>query len=128
MVRGPVSAGRREAWISGLVVGVVCGLVALVIPALGLLVAIVFAHLASVFRGGPAAAGGFGVGFGSCWLALLIRGIAVCQDFDSLPGSGCTFPDVAPWLVVGGGLAAVGAALTIAAIARSRRSARAIPT
>ena len=119
-----VTASAREGWISGLVIGVVSGLASLVFPTFGLLVALVFAFVVSRFGGRLAAAGGFGLGFGSCWSVLLIRGIAACKDFDSVPGQGCTMPDLAPWLLIAASMTVVGITLTLLAIVRFRRNAR----
>jgi hypothetical protein len=116
---------RREAWISGLVIGAVTGLTILVLPIAGAVIALVFAIVVRIKGSGVAAAGGFGVGSGASLLALLIRGIAACAAFDARPGQGCTTPDLAPWLAIGVLAVVSGVALTVAAIAAARRARRA---
>jgi hypothetical protein len=113
---------RREAWISGLVIGAVTGLTILVLPVAGAVIALVFAIVVRMKGSGVAAAGGFGVGSGASLLALLIRGIAACEAFDAGPGQGCTAPDLGPWLTIGVVALVSGVVLTAATIAAARRS------
>ncbi|HET9519623.1 MAG TPA: hypothetical protein VFO73_01095 [Candidatus Limnocylindrales bacterium] len=120
-----MTTSRREAWISGLVIGAVTGLTILVLPMAGAVIALVFAILVRIKGSGVAAAGGFGVGCGASLLALLIRGIAACEAFDSGPGQGCTAPDLSPWLAAGVLALGSGVVLTAAAIAAARRARRA---
>jgi hypothetical protein len=117
-----MTTSRREGWISGLVIGAICGLTLLVVPVAALVFALVFALVVRMKGAGVAAAGGFGVGAGASLLALLIRAIAACEAFNAVPGQGCTAPDLAALLAVGVLALASGVVLTAATIAAARRS------
>jgi hypothetical protein len=119
-----VKTTRREAWISGLVIGAATGMAILVIPGAAAAIALVFAIVVRARGSGQAAAGGFGIGAGASLVALLIRGIAACDAFNAEPDQGCTAPDLGPWLAVGLLALVSGVALTAAAIAASRRARR----
>ena len=119
---------RREAWISGLVIGAVTGLAILLVPVAGAAIALLFAIVVRVKGSGQAAAGGFGVGAGASLLALLVRAIVACEAFDAEPNQGCTAPDLGPWLAVGLLALVSGVTLTGAAIAAALRDRRASAT
>ena len=99
-------------WVIGLVVGAVAGAGTLVAgPTVGLLglIAIVLA-VSEVPR--AAAIGGVLMGLGGSWLVLFGRVALTCRQE-------CVAPDFGPWLVIAGGLGALGALVSI----RARRSA-----
>ena len=125
LAEGAVTTTRREAWISGLLIGAVTGLAILVVPVAGAAIALAFAIVVSVKGSGRAAAGGFGIGAGASLVALLVRGIVACEAFDAEPNQGCTAPDLGPWLAVGLLALVSGITLTGAAIAAAWRDRRA---
>jgi hypothetical protein len=68
-------------------------------------------------RAVAAGIGGFLVGGGGAWLALLLEADARCRAF-TRPGRECISPDLAPWLAVGLGMVLVGAVGTAIATRR----------
>ena len=115
--------GRRmlSNWIAGLVVGVGAGVLALILPILGWLIAGAF--LLGLIRATPRApaVGGLFVGLGTTWLALLLRSHFECQAFNGAPGQECIEPDIGPFLAVGAALLAVGMFATAATLIRAHR-------
>jgi hypothetical protein len=115
--------GRRSLsnWIAGLVVGVGAGVLSLVFPILGWVIAVAF--LVGLIRATPRvpAVGGLFVGLGTTWLALLFRSHVECQAFNAAPGQACTEPDIGPFLAVGAALLAVGMFATAATLIRALR-------
>ena len=108
----------RRGWLSGLVVGATAGFASLEIPPLGWLLLVAFAVPVAI--GGPriASIGGLLVGVDGIWIVLLGRVALACRAVgDEL---GCHAPDLAPWLMAGGGMFAIGLTLTIVAAIRSR--------
>lgn len=108
----------RTSWIASLVVGVAGGFLALEFPTLGWLILVLFAIPAAIVGPRAAAIGGLLTGFGAIWLALLGRVAITCRAAD---GFGCQAPGIEPWLAVGAGVLAIGAALTIVAFVRARQ-------
>jgi uncharacterized membrane protein len=115
--------GRRRLsnWMAGLVLGVGAGVLALILPILGWL--IVAAFLVGLIRATPRipAIGGLFLGFGTTWLALLLRSHFECQAFNAVPGQGCLDPDIGPYLAVGAAQVAIGIVATAAALITVRR-------
>ena len=115
--------GRRSLsnWIAGLVVGVGAGVVALVLPVFGWIIAVAF--LVGLVRATPRipAVGGLFLGLGTTWLALLIRSHFECQAFNAVPGQGCMDPDIGPYLTLGAAEVAIGIVATATALIRARR-------
>jgi hypothetical protein len=115
--------GRRSLsnWIAGLVVGVGAGVLALVLPVLGWVIALAF--LVGLIRARPRipAVGGLFLGVGTTWLALLLRSHFECQGFNTTPGQACMEPDIGPFLAVGAALLAVGMFATAATLMRVLR-------
>jgi hypothetical protein len=112
---------HRGNWIAGLVVGVAAGVLSLIFPTLGGLIAVAF--LVGVIRTTPRlpAIGGLFFGFGAAWLVILVRSHLDCQAFDAAPGQDCVEPDIGPWLAVAGILLALGVLMTVVAWARASR-------
>jgi hypothetical protein len=108
---------RRSAWIAGLVVGVGAGFLSLSIPVVGWMIGLAFLAGAVLSRAVAAGIGGFLVGGGGTWLAVLIESDARCRAFNG-PGRGCMSPDLAPWLAVGVALLLAGAVVTAIAARR----------
>ncbi len=117
-----MTTGGRAAWIAGFVVGVGAGVLSLVIPTVGWVIAGAFAVPAIISRARVAAIGGLLAGFGSAWLGLLARATLDCQAFDAAPGQECVSPDLAPWLIAGSVMLAVGIGLSAVAVVRARRT------
>ena len=108
----------RRGWLSGLVVGATAGFASLEIPPLGWLLLIAFAVPVAIDGPRIASIGGLLVGVGGTWIVLLGRVALTCQAVgDEL---GCRAPDLAPWLLAGTGMFAIGLTLTIVAAIRSR--------
>jgi hypothetical protein len=103
-----------SAWLSGLVVGVGAGFLALEVPAVGWLIAVVFVLGALLSRRRIAAIGGELTALGGTWVLLFRIAADTCRE-------GCEAPDVSGWLVAAWVLAAIGAFLTVVAADRSRR-------
>lgn len=114
-MRQPVA--RRSAWLGGLVVGVGAGALSLVIPFVGWTIGLAFVVGAAMTRAIVPGLGGFLMGGGGTWLALLIRADVACRSFTG-PGRECIPPDSAPWLA--GGLAMLGAGLLLTLVAMRR--------
>ena len=112
---------HRGNWIAGVVVGVAAGVVSLIVPTLGWLLAVAF--LVGVIRAAPRlpAIAGLFFGFGAAWLVILVRSSLECQAFDAAPGKECGEPDIGSWLAIAGILLAVGVLLTVVAWARASR-------
>jgi hypothetical protein len=115
--------GRRSLsnWIAGLVVGVGAGVLSLVLPILGWVIAVAF--LVSLIRATPRlpAVGGLFLGLGTTWLALLLRSHGECQAFNAAPGQACIEPDIGPFLAIGAGLLSIGMFATAATLIRALR-------
>lgn len=105
---------RRTAWLSGLVVGVAAGVVALELPTVGWLILIAFVVGTLVSPKRLAALGGLGVGCGAAWLATLGQSIVACRAFTG-PGRECVEPDLTAWLAVAVAMVLGGALATIVA-------------
>jgi hypothetical protein len=112
------------AWLAGAIVGVAAGTASLVFPTLGWALGAAFVLGALLSAQRLAAIGGELIGFGSAWIVLIRLADDRCQASASVPGQGCTGPDTSAWYLVGGVLVAAGIALTIAAVAWSRRRQR----
>jgi hypothetical protein len=111
---------RRSAWLAGLTVGALGGVLALELPVLGYAILVVFAGLAVVVGPRLAALGGLLGGAGGVVLLLLGRAAAACAEFNDGARQQCIAPDVTPLVVAGGASLAVGILLSIAAASRSR--------
>lgn len=115
--------GRRSLsnWIAGLVVGVGAGVLSLVLPILGWVIAAAF--LVGLIRATPriSAVGGLFLGIGTTWIALLLRSHAECQAFNATPGQACAEPDIGPFLAIGAALLLVGLFATAATLIRAGR-------
>jgi hypothetical protein len=79
---------------------------------------IVFAIVAAILGPRIAALAGLLTGLGTIWLVILGHVAISCQaSGDEL---GCHAPEIAPWLIVGGAMLAVGVAVTVFAVGRAR--------
>ena len=114
-------AAELSNWNAGLVVGVGAGVLSLIFPILGWLIAGAF--LVGLIRATPRApaVGGLFLGVGTTWLALLVRAHFECQGFNATPGQACMEPDIGPFLAVGAALLAVGLFATAATLIRAMR-------
>jgi len=112
---------HRGNWIAGVVVGVAAGVLSLIFPTIGWLLAVAF--LVGVIRATARlpAVGGLFLGFGAAWLVILVRSHLECKAFDAVPGQECGEPDIGSWLAVAGILFAFGVLLTVVAWARAGR-------
>jgi uncharacterized membrane protein len=112
---------HRGNWIAGVVVGVAAGVLSLIFPTLGWLLAVAF--LVGLIRATPRmpAIGGLFLGFGVAWLVILVRSHLECQAFGAVPGQECGEPDIGSWLAVAGILLAIGVLLTVVAWTRASR-------
>ena len=109
----------RRGWLPGFVVGVVAGFLSLELPPLGWLIAAAFAVPALIVGPRVASIGGLLTGSGAIWLVLLGRVGLMCRAPDG--EIGCQAPGIEPWLAAGGVQLAVGLALTVIAVLRTRR-------
>ncbi len=111
----------RSNWIAGLVVGVGAGVLALVVPVFGWVIAVAF--LVGLIRATPRipAVGGLFLGLGTTWLVLLVRSHFECQGFNTAPGQSCMEPDIGPYLALGAAEVAIGIVATATALIRARR-------
>ncbi len=117
----------RRGWLAGLVVGMAGGLAALEIPPIGYLVLVGFGIGALVSGPRLAAIGGLLTGLGGIWLAIVGRLVIQCPA--ELPNElGCHAPGMAPWLIDGGAMVAIGLLLTATGWWRSRRARAASAT
>lgn len=106
---------RRSDWLAGLVVGVLDGVLFFLFPALAVVLLGLFAVLASTRSTRLAAWSGALVGAAAAWLVLLGRSAVECEQFNAVPGQGCTQPDLTGWIVAGGLLLVAGLGLGLAA-------------
>ena len=111
--------GRGTAWLAGLVLGSLDGLVGAELPVLGLIL-IALAAVVLGRRGGAAAIGGLLLGAGGIWAVILLNAVARCAAFDALPDQECVMGDVTAWVVGSIAVAAVGLGLSLAATRRGR--------
>lgn len=94
-------------WLFGLGVGIVSGFAVALGGALLLFLGVVVLALGFVARGSLAFLSGGFVGLGGLWLALTIRGQALCQAAND-PAVTCTTTNVAPFLAISAGVANCG--------------------
>ena len=94
-----MSDPRAGAWLSGLVLGVVSGLMLVTWGAMGLIFALL--SLALIIWKGPRmlAAGGLLMGIGLIWSVLFARVGLDCTVFLD-PGEGCELGSIGSWVAV----------------------------
>ena len=109
-------SGPRESWLAGLILGAAGGFLMLEFPLLGL--AICLAAAVVIWRTGSAmaGAGGLFVGIGGMWVFLFGRVALDCRS-----ESGCTAPNIAAAVATSTGVLAIGLALSVLAVIRTRR-------
>jgi hypothetical protein len=107
----------RTAWLAGLVVGAASGALSLLLPVFGWAFGFAFFAGALVRHLLLPSVGGFFLGGGTVWLALLLQADRRCDAFNG-PAQSCVSPDLLPWLVAGLLMLLVGAAATIVAARR----------
>ena len=116
-----MSDRRPGAWLAGLVLGVISGLMLLELGALG--VPFVLASLGLILWKGPRQLAGAGLlsGFGLILFVLFARVALTCGGpFD--PGtSTCVAPDLTGWIVAGAVIFAVGLIASAIALQRTHR-------
>jgi LPXTG-motif cell wall-anchored protein len=111
---------RLTMWLAGGAFGSVAGIAVLTLgtPSLYLSLAL-FALGFAISRSVALVSGAF-VALGVTWLALAIRASIACEEFDRLPNAGCVAPDLTPFVLTAGGIAALGALLGWVALRRRR--------
>ena len=110
----------RTAWLLGLVLGGLDGLLGFEFP---MLVLGLFAVAAIVLVRDASRAAGLGgllLGAGGLWTMVLLRAQASCAAFNSMPDQGCVMPDITPFLGAAAIAGLLGLGLTLTA-ARSGR-------
>jgi hypothetical protein len=89
----------------------------------GAVLFVAFAIPAAIGRS-LAAIAGLLVGSGGVMLMMIALANANCTGLSGGSGDGCIPPDVTGWLIAGGVMLAIGLALMLASLMRSRRMAR----
>jgi hypothetical protein len=107
-------ARRLRAWLVSVVAGLVIGIPAAALGVLGLGLGIALAVGAAVTRPHITSLAGVLVGLGIPWVLLITRAASSCAD------ESCVGPDLAPWLIGAGAVAASGLVLTVIELVRSR--------
>jgi hypothetical protein len=118
------SPRQGRGWLAGLVVGAAAGFLTLEFPSLGWFLAIAFAGPAAVVGPRLAAIGGLLTGLGGTWTVFIGRTALTCRSTGE--ELGCQAPGIEPWLAFGGGMLAVGLALSAIALARRAVTRRAV--
>jgi len=107
----------RSAWLAGLTVGVGAGALSLVIPVVGWTIGVAFLVGAVMSRAVAAGVGGFLLGGGGTWLALLAQADLRCRAATG-PDRECILPDGSPWVAAAVALLVVGGLATVMALRR----------
>jgi hypothetical protein len=117
------SLNPRGDWLAGCVLGTWAGFCAVYVPAFGLILFVVFAVPALIFRSLPAMTG---LLFGTGSMALLVIALAnwSCAQDNARAGESCTSPDLTGFLVAGSAMAIAGGILTVRAIRGHHPSTR----
>ena len=117
--------GPRTAWLAFALLGVLNAVLLLELPIAG--VGLLVLALGGIAFRSPrgAAATGLITGVGGTWTAVMIRVKVSCEAFNAVPGQGCEAPGIEGWIVVGIGILAAGAALSVAVLQRARGRSRA---
>ena len=116
---GAVTGRGVRAWLVGITAGMVVGLLALGLAALGALLVIALVVGAAINRPHLASVGGTLVGLGIGYLYFLNLAIARCES------PSCDAPDATPWLVIDLAMFGTGVVLSAAAVWSSRATGRA---
>lgn len=113
----------RTAWLAFALFGVVDTVVLLEFPSAGF-VGLVLA-LGGIALRSPrgAAVAGLITGVGGTWTGLMLRVKVSCAAYNAIPGQGCEAPGIDGWILVGIGILAAGAAISVAVVLRGRRRA-----
>jgi hypothetical protein len=112
----------REAWLAGLVLGLLEGFLLFEFPTLALALVLATTILMTRPAAWSAGLGGLAVGVGGLWTVVLWQAQARCDAFNAVPDQGCEMPTVDGYLLVGLVVAAVGVVLTLHAWRRRPRS------
>ena len=120
MVRRQVSDPRAGAWFSGLVLGVVSGLLLVIFGTMGLIAALL--SVALIVWKGPRllAAAGLLMGIGLIWSVLFARVGLDCTVFLD-PGEGCELGSIPNWVAVSVALFVGGIVASALALKRTNR-------
>ncbi len=110
------------AWLLGLLLGTLDGVLGFEFPSLALGLFAVAAILLMRDTSRVAGLGGLLLGAGGLWAFVLLRGQASCAAFNAVPDQGCVAPDVTSFVLVATIAALVGIGLTLGSARRGRRS------
>lgn len=117
---------RVVSWLLGIALGLIAGGAMLVAGVLALLLLVPAVVWAAREKARPLGLGGLILGLGAGMVGLFALANARCAASNvSEPnyGSGCTAPDLTPFLIVAAALVAIGAGVSLAGLVRRRSAA-----